>query len=124
MKTGFEAMRMGSIIYFLPFFFVLNPALIGRGAPGEVVLVVGTALVGILLIAGGMQGYLLGFGRIADRTVRSLIARSLLVGSGIAFALPGNGELRLSHLSLLAVGLGLVALALALAWSRRQTLPA
>src|SRR5690606_36681702 len=26
--VGFEAMRLGSVIYFLPFFFVLNPALI------------------------------------------------------------------------------------------------
>ena len=31
LRTGPEAMRLGSIIYFVPFFFVLNPALIGHG---------------------------------------------------------------------------------------------
>ena len=28
MKTGWESMWVGSIIYFIPFFFVLNPALV------------------------------------------------------------------------------------------------
>ncbi len=31
MKTGWESMRVGSIIYFMPFFFVLNPALVLQG---------------------------------------------------------------------------------------------
>ena len=31
MKTGWESMRVGSIIYFIPFFFVLNPALVLQG---------------------------------------------------------------------------------------------
>src|SRR5215218_7988423 len=31
MKTGWESMRVGSIIYFIPFFFVLNPALLLQG---------------------------------------------------------------------------------------------
>jgi TRAP-type uncharacterized transport system fused permease subunit len=31
MKTGWESMWVGSIIYFLPFFFVLNPALVLQG---------------------------------------------------------------------------------------------
>src|SRR5207302_10795624 len=31
MKTGWESMWVGSIIYFIPFFFVLNPALVLQG---------------------------------------------------------------------------------------------
>ena len=31
MKTGWESMRVGCIIYFIPFFFVLNPALVLQG---------------------------------------------------------------------------------------------
>ena len=31
MKTGWETMWVGSIIYFIPFFFVLNPALVLQG---------------------------------------------------------------------------------------------
>ncbi len=30
MRAGFEAMRLGAIIYFVPFFFVFNPALLLR----------------------------------------------------------------------------------------------
>ena len=33
MKTGWESMWVGSIIYFIPFFFVLNPALVLQGEP-------------------------------------------------------------------------------------------
>ncbi|MEZ5741483.1 MAG: TRAP transporter large permease subunit [Burkholderiaceae bacterium] len=66
MKTGFEAMRLGSIIYFVPFFFVLNPALIGRGPIGEVLLVLSTTIVGIVFISGGLQGYLYGIGAIRN----------------------------------------------------------
>jgi hypothetical protein len=31
MKTGWESMWVGSIIYFIPFFFVLNPTLVLPG---------------------------------------------------------------------------------------------
>ena len=113
MKTGFEAMRLGSIIYFLPFFFVLNPALIGRGAGDEVLVVTVSALAGILLIAGGLQGYLLGFGPLAGGKVASLIPRVLLIVSGAALALPGNTTLGLSHIQLLGFGTALLGLALA-----------
>ena len=44
--TGFEAMRLGAIIYFVPFFFVLNPALIGHGTTVEVITVCGLAFAG------------------------------------------------------------------------------
>ena len=38
MKTGWESMWVGSIIYFIPFFFVLNPALVLQGAaPGDAI---------------------------------------------------------------------------------------
>ncbi|MDG2420311.1 MAG: TRAP transporter fused permease subunit, partial [Gammaproteobacteria bacterium] len=32
MRAGFEAMRLGAIIYFVPFFFVFNPALLLQGS--------------------------------------------------------------------------------------------
>ncbi|HET9736447.1 MAG TPA: TRAP transporter permease, partial [Burkholderiales bacterium] len=35
MKTGWESMRVGSIIYFIPFFFVLNPAFVLQGPLAE-----------------------------------------------------------------------------------------
>ena len=36
-RTGLEAMRLGSVIYFLPFFFVLNPALVFHAPLLEVI---------------------------------------------------------------------------------------
>ena len=43
MKTGWESMRVGSIIYFLPFFFVLNPALVLQGPWTEALYLTVTA---------------------------------------------------------------------------------
>ena len=36
LATGFKAMRLGSVIYFIPFFFVLDTALIMSGSWTEV----------------------------------------------------------------------------------------
>ena len=33
METGLQAMKIGSIIYFVPFFFVMNPSLVLQGEP-------------------------------------------------------------------------------------------
>jgi hypothetical protein len=48
------------------------------------------------------------------------VARLLLLAAGLAMALPGGGELGLSHLQLSAVGLGLAGAALALAVVARR----
>ena len=85
-KTGFEAMRLGSIIYFVPFFFVLNPALIGQGSAIEVIIVLTTAMVGITLIAAGLQGYLFFVGALTGNTLIAFPGRILLVLSGIILA--------------------------------------
>jgi TRAP transporter 4TM/12TM fusion protein len=88
MRTGFEAMRLGSIIYFLPFFFVLNPAMIFHGEWIHVISVTGTAVVGVLLLAAAMQGYLLGVGTLGP-SLGGWSARALLLVGGLALAAPG-----------------------------------
>ncbi|MBE0615694.1 MAG: TRAP transporter fused permease subunit [Burkholderiales bacterium] len=115
-QVGMQAVRLGSTMYFVPFFFVLNPALILRGAPWEIAVVVGTAALGIWLIASAIEGYLLGLGRM-DMGVLGALARLLLFASGMAMALPGGGELELSHLQLAALGaaLGVTGVGFALA---------
>ncbi|MCP5267298.1 MAG: TRAP transporter large permease subunit, partial [Burkholderiaceae bacterium] len=124
MKTGFEAMRLGSIIYFVPFFFVLNPALIGRGSIGEIALVLSTTIVGIVLISGGLQGYLYGVGTIAS-TALGRLGRTLLVIGGGVLALPGNEKLiGLQHGEINAVALVLIVLAvIACRGARTEPLP-
>src|SRR3546814_8484771 len=52
MRTGVEAMRLGVVIYIIPFFFVFNPALLLRDEVSEILIVVPTAVIGIILISG------------------------------------------------------------------------
>ena len=119
MDVGLQSMRLGSIMYFVPFFFVLNPALILRGEPWEVFVVVGTAVLGIWLIASALAGYLLGLGRLEAGIVGG-IARLLLFASGMVMAMPGGGELELSHLQLTAVGIGLAVGGIIVALTSRR----
>lgn len=120
MRTGFEAMRLGSIIYFVPFFFVLNPALIGRGDFTEVAIVLATTVAGITLIAGGLQGYLYGIGKL-DGNAMALLGRAGLVIGGIILALPGNEVIGYSHLQINAAAISVTAVGILFSWlGRRQ----
>ncbi len=118
MKTGMEAMRLGSIIYFIPFFFVLNPALIGRGSLPEIAIVLSTAVAGITLICAGLQGYLWGVGRI-DGNWMALPAKLLLIAAGLVLALPGNALIGLTHIQLLEIAAVLSVAGVGLAWLAR-----
>jgi TRAP-type uncharacterized transport system fused permease subunit len=71
MKTGLTAMRLGIILFILPVFFVLEPALIGHGEPVQVLQAVLTAGFSVLLISCGLSGWLYFSGPInmAERTV-------------------------------------------------------
>ncbi|SEO81060.1 TRAP transporter permease [Aquisalimonas asiatica] len=100
METGLQAMRLGSVIYFIPFLFVLNPALILQGAPQEIVLVLGQALFGVLLIAGAMQGYLLAVGDLCRNAVLQWPIRGMLIVGGMTIAVPGGGPVPLTNLEL------------------------
>ncbi|MCK4722297.1 MAG: TRAP transporter large permease subunit, partial [Dehalococcoidia bacterium] len=89
MFTGFESMRLGAVIYFLPFFFVLNPALVLQGATvATFLMALSTAVAGILFIAAGLQGYLVGVGRLRNDPVGWLTRLPLVVG-GILIDWPG-----------------------------------
>jgi len=122
MKTGFEAMRLGSIIYFVPFFFVLNPALIGQGPFGEIALVLTTAIIGIVLISSGLQGYLYGVGSL-DGGAMAWPGRVLLVVGGLILALPANPKIfGYTHLEINSTALGVAAVGIVLSWlGRRRT---
>ena len=112
LSAGFEAMRLGSIIYFVPFFFVLNPALIGEGSTTEVLLTLATALVGVWLIGSGLQGYVAGFGPLGVGG-SWLALRALLVVGGLFFAAPGGVLPGLGHFAMAGIGLLLAAPVLA-----------
>ncbi|WP_418315706.1 TRAP transporter permease [Piscinibacter sakaiensis] len=113
-KVGLQSMRLGSTMYFVPFFFVLNPALIMRGEPIDIVVVVITAFVGIQLIASAFESYLVGFGRLGDGAA-GWVSRLLLFAAGMSLALPGGGDMGVSHVQLLMLAAVLAGASLLLA---------
>jgi TRAP transporter 4TM/12TM fusion protein len=118
-RAGLEAMRLGSIIYFVPFFFVLNPALIGRGSAYEVVMTTVTAFVGVYIIGSALQGYAAGFGLIRNTPV-GVLARIVLFCGGLFFAAPGNIGLGLNHIEMSLIGLVLTVPPLAYVYAGRR----
>ena len=119
-RTGLEAMRFGGVIYLVPFFFVLNPALVGQAPAWEVVTVLITALIGVWFISAALQGYVSFVGSLGHG-LPGFAARLLLFVAGLFFALPANDIVGLGHLQLSAIGLALAALPLL--WARRQPEP-
>jgi TRAP transporter 4TM/12TM fusion protein len=104
METGVEAMRIGTVIYFIPFFFVFNPALLLIGSWDEIVIVLVTALIGILLVSAGLQGYLVGAGRLNFNAL-GIFGRISLVIGGLTLAAPGGGMLGISHWGLVGAAI-------------------
>lgn len=119
LNTGFKAMQLGSVIYFIPFFFVLEPALIMQGSVVDIVLTTLVAAIGITLIAGGLQAYLPVIGFLDKPGVASQSGRALIVAGGILVALPGLESIGIpvGDLALFAAGLVLGVSGIAL--SRR-----
>ncbi|MEX0340727.1 MAG: TRAP transporter large permease subunit, partial [Arenibacterium sp.] len=115
MRTGFEAMRLGGVIYITPFFFVLNPALIGQGEPGEVIFVLAWALVGVWFISSAFQGYVSFVGNMGSSAL-ALVMRVVLFFSGLMVAAPTGGVAGLSHVALTITALLMSLFPLAFAW--------
>lgn len=65
MAVGFRALRIGCLLLVLPVLFVLQPALIMKGAPLQILQVASTAVVSVILMAAAFEGYLYGIGRLA-----------------------------------------------------------
>jgi TRAP transporter 4TM/12TM fusion protein len=64
MKVGYTAMRIGIAIYFIPFFFVLEPALIAHGSLWKILEFFSTAVLGIAFIGWASEGYIPKLGMI------------------------------------------------------------
>ncbi|MFT5936710.1 MAG: TRAP-type uncharacterized transport system fused permease subunit [Pseudohongiellaceae bacterium] len=109
MKAGFAAMRLGAIIYFVPFFFVLNPALLLQGTVLENLQAFSTAIVGVALVSAALQGYLIGLGDLGYG-IAAIFGRICIGISGLTLALPAGGLFGLSQLLLLAIALVFLAL--------------
>jgi TRAP transporter 4TM/12TM fusion protein len=100
MQTSWESMRVGSIIYFIPFFFVLNPAFVLQGPFSETVVLTVTAAIGIVFICGGIQGYQLGVGDLRFGHRLEWPLRALFIAGGLILAAPGGGIMPFSHVEM------------------------
>ena len=80
--TGFTATRLGVAGFLVPFAFVANPGLILEGSLLSITIAVTKGLIGVIILAAGLEGYL----------TRHLtkFERFLLVAAGPLLVLPGH----------------------------------
>jgi TRAP transporter 4TM/12TM fusion protein len=126
MKTGWESMWVGSIIYFIPFFFVLNPAFVMQGPILETIYLLVTAMIGTVFICGGIQGFQMGVGDLRRAGLLEWPLRVALVIGGFVLATPGGGIMPLSNaqMELLGAAILVPTVGLALLMVRRAPVPA
>ena len=117
MKTGWESMRVGSIIYFIPFFFVMDPAFVLQGHWLQALFLMAKVAIGSLFICGGIQGYQVFVGDLRRAGALEWPLRILLMVGGVVLATPGGGVLGYSpaQVGMLALIILLPTLALSTA---------
>lgn len=115
METGFEAMKLGSVIYFIPFFFVFEPALVLSGTWQDTLVAVVLAVIGIGLFSGAMQGYVIGIGSLFTSKFYGWPLRILVIIGAILIALPAGVVTGWSKFEFLTLAAGLIVPILALA---------
>jgi TRAP transporter 4TM/12TM fusion protein len=116
MKTGWESMRVGSIIYFIPFFFVLNPAYVLQGSWFEALYLTINSAIGIVCICGGIQGYQLFLGDLRRSGAWEWPLRTGLMVGGLVLATPGGGILPIGAVQMEIFGLAILLPAILAAW--------
>jgi TRAP-type uncharacterized transport system fused permease subunit len=80
MATAWQAVRLGAVLFIVPFMFVYSPALLMMGSWSEIVLATATAGLGVVCLAAGLQGWL--------RCRATLVDRALLVAAGLLLVFP------------------------------------
>jgi TRAP transporter 4TM/12TM fusion protein len=80
MATAWQSMRLGAVLFIVPFMFVYQPALLLLGSWPEIVLAGGTAALGVVCLAAALQGWL--------RRRATLMERVVLFAAGFLFVSP------------------------------------
>lgn len=116
MQTGFESMKIGSVIYFIPFFFVLDPGLILVGEWPNIVFSIALATFGVFIFASAIQGYVAGIGNLFSRDFKGLLLRLPVLIGAVLIALPGEAIPGRSDVQLMLAGFALIIPVLAAAF--------
>jgi len=101
-KTAWLSMRLGIAAYIVPFAFIYNTSLLAEGSAAKIAISALTAIVGIGMVAIGLEGYLLGNLRWDQRVVLVMGGAALLV----------------HNTTVSGVGLGLIVVVLCWEWIR------
>ncbi len=101
MATAWQAMRLGAVLFIVPFMFVYSPELLMLGSWPDILFAFARAGLGVFCLAAGLQGWLRGRATALDR--------ALLVTAGILFVVP-NAIADAGGLVLLALAWGLQTL--------------
>jgi len=80
MKTAFKAMQFGFVKYFIPFFFVLNPAIIIQGSTVDVTVSFILVSIAVTVMSYALEGYFPRLGPIPVWLKFPLIAGALGLG--------------------------------------------
>lgn len=109
-KTGVQATKLGIAAFIIPFIFVLNPQMLLFGVAGhpiQMIWMIISALIGIISIGAGVEGYLL--------LGMSWYERILAIVGGLGLVTPGLTT------DLAGASLILISFALQLARSKKAT---
>ena len=91
-EAGFEAVRIAAPAYIVPFMFVYEPSLLAMGDPVTIATSSASAIVGVVSLAAGLQGFLLREARPWER-VLLVTAAICLIKPGVYTDLLGLGLL-------------------------------
>ncbi|MGH2404182.1 MAG: TRAP transporter fused permease subunit [bacterium] len=79
LATGWTATRLALAGIVVPFMFVYSPAMLLQGAgTGEILLTVGTALIGVIALAAAVSGYFFATASIVERLLLVISALALI----------------------------------------------
>ena len=108
MAAALDAMRLSSVIYLIPFLFVIEPDLILASGFTAALLQLFEIVPAVYVVAAGFQGWMPWFGNL------SKVTSSLLITGGFLVALPNLAVVGIpvSEIWLNLSGLALVATAL------------
>lgn len=119
MATAFQSMKIGAIIYFIPFFFIFDPGLLLVGAWTNILVSIALATFGVFIFAGALQGYVPLFGSVLGGTTTAIALRFVLAIGAILIALPAEAIPGVSEVQLLGLGALLIVPVLVLILIRR-----
>jgi len=83
LKTSFQALKLGFVSLLVPFFFVYDPALVAQGTALQIIHAASTAVLGIIMLSAGFEGYCFFLKRI------KFVTRALFMLAGLCMFSPG-----------------------------------